>query len=77
MRCRWFFPVRRARHAHIKECIQTLLEEAQLSSESVSLFQAAFRLQIRARAGGIALGFGEALYAVKRRDREEVFVRGK
>jgi hypothetical protein len=74
---RWFFPARRARHEHIEECIETLLEEAKLTSESASLFQAAFRLQSRARAGGVFLGFDQALYRLRKRDREEVFVRGK
>ena len=74
---RWFFGRRRARHAHIEDCIAVLLEEAELSSAPPSLFQAAFRLQGRARAGGVILGFDQALYRLKRRDKQGVFVRGK
>jgi hypothetical protein len=73
----WFFPARRERNAHVEACIAHCLDEARLSSQTVSLFQAAFRLQSRARAGGVVLGFDQALYRLKRRDRMGVFVRGK
>lgn len=65
---------RRERNACIDGCIRVLLEEANLSTP-LPLFQAAFRLQIRARADGVFIGFDQALYRLKRRDKKGVFVR--
>lgn len=65
---------RHERNACIEGCIRVLLEEANLS-DPPSLFQAAFRLQTRARAGGVFLGFDQALYRLKRSDKKGVFVR--
>lgn len=71
----WFFPARRARHAHVEACISTLLEEGRLSNQPLRLARAAFRLQRRAADGGVFLPFDQAFYRLKKRDREGVFAR--
>lgn len=73
----WLFPRRRARNAHVEACIAGLLEEAAWSSQTITLTQAAMRLQGRARSGGVLLGFDQALYRLRERDRDQVFVRGR
>lgn len=70
----WLFPGRRVRQSRVDACIQTTMQEAELSSTPVTLFQAAFRVQVRAQADGIFLGFDQALHRIKRCDKAGVLV---
>jgi hypothetical protein len=73
----WFFRERRARNACVEQCIQTMLEEAALSSHRMSLGIAAFRLHRRVAADGVMITFEQAFYRLRRRDRTKIFVREK
>lgn len=72
-----FGMMHRTERDYIEDCIQTLLEEAQLSSSKLSLGMAAFRLKQRVKEGGIFLTFDQAFYRLRRRDRDRLFVRSK
>lgn len=71
----WLFPRRRARRQQVDDCIDAIMGEVAFSGQSLTLLQAAFRLQGRARDGGVFIGLDQARRRLRRRDHAGLFIR--
>jgi len=71
----WLFPRRRARQQQVDECIDAIMAQVAFTGQSLTLLQAAFRLQGRARDSGVFIGLDQALRRLRQRDQARMFVR--